>query len=281
MQLPDKQLCPSIHGSGSGPSSSSPDPWCNLYESARTAAIRPDELYGPTPYDFNFCLPYLPQTLETDVMKLVPFVPRLHAELLFQNAVAYPEDFRFMAFSIPKTLEELLEFFEIYYRRNPSNMAFVAIDRKSATMAGLLTLIDTNTDHRTTTLAMGIAFRGFRGTPIVALSIALLLRYCLNTPSDAVPGLAIRRVHWPCSSDNIASQKLARRMGLRFESEQRWLRVVEHSKPGNGRPLRSDDPSDLQGMDLASFTMCFDDWEAGAKQLLGWLLGTTQYKAKL
>ncbi len=186
-----------------------------------------------------------------------------------------------MAFSIPKMLEELLEFFEIHYRRNPSNMAFVAIDGKSATMADLVTLIDTNTDHRTTTLAMGVAFREFRGTPIVALSIALLLRYCLNTPSDAVPGLGIRRVHWPCSSDNIASQKLARRMGLRFESEQRWLRVVEHSKPGNERALRPDDPSDLQGMDVVSFTMCFDDWETGSKLVIGRVLGTMWRKAKL
>ncbi len=88
-------------------------------------------------------------------------------------------------------------------------------------------------------------------------------------------------MHWPCSVDNIASQKLARRMGLRFESEQRWLRVVERSKLGNERALRSDDPSDLQGMDVASFTMCFDDWEAGAKQVLGGLLGTTHCKAKL
>ncbi len=65
-----------------------------------------------------------------------------------------------------------------------------------------------------------------------------------------------------CHVENIASQKLARRMGLCFESEQRWSNVVPHSKPGNGRALRSDDPSDSQGSDVAFFVMFFEDWEA-------------------
>ncbi len=91
IQLPvqDKQLPPSVNE----PSNNSPHPWCN---SCKRMAIHPDELYGPSLYNFNFCFPYHSQTLETDEIKHVPFVPRLHAEVLFQNAITYPGDFRYM-----------------------------------------------------------------------------------------------------------------------------------------------------------------------------------------
>ncbi len=90
-----------------------------------------------------------------------------------------------------------------------------------------------------------------------------------------------RRVQWTNHSDNILSQKLSRWLGLRFESEQRWFRVVPRSKLGNERALRAGDPSELQGADVVFSALCFDDWEAGAKQAICSALGTTQYEARL
>lgn len=277
MQLTDIQVIPT----DSQPTSNhAPDAWCNSYEPVRPTVL-PDELYGPTPYDFNFCFPYLPQSLETDQIKIVPFIPRLHAELLFKHAISYPEDFRYMTFVPPKTLEDLLEYFELQYRRDPSRMAFVCVDKRTDAVGGMVTLVNCDAHHRTATFAMGIGFRGFRGTSGAALSAALLLRYLFNTPTDTEPGLGLRRVQWSSHADNLASQKLARGLGLRFESEQRWFRVVPHSKLGNERATRKDDPSKFQGVDEVFYVMCFDDWESGTKQAIGSALGTTRYEAKL
>ncbi len=147
-----------------------------------------------------------------------------------------------MIFRSPKTLEELLEFFEITYCCNPSSMAFVCIEKKTGKVATLITLIACDTYHRKATIAMGIAFRGFWGTSFATLSAGLLLRYCFNAPLDAVPGLGLRRVQWTSHwhADNIASQKLARRLGLRFETEKRWFRVIPQLKPRNERALRAE-----------------------------------------
>lgn len=279
MQLADIQTNPT---DGQPASSDALGAWCNSYKPVRTA-ILPAELYGPTPYDFNFCFPYLPHSLETDQIKVVPFVPRLHAEILFQHTISYPEDFRYMILTPPKTLEELLEYFEIHYRRDSSKMAFVCVDKKTESVGGMVALVDCDAQHRTAAFAMGMAFRGFRGTSGAAVSVALVLRYCMNLSTDAVPGLGLRRVQWMSHRDNILSQKLARGLGMRFESEQRWFRIVPPSKPGNGRALalREGDPSELCGVDEIFFVMCFDDWEAGAKQALGSALGTKRYEAKL
>ncbi|KLO11420.1 hypothetical protein SCHPADRAFT_929905 [Schizopora paradoxa] len=269
-----------IVSDSSSASDIAPDAWCNSYEPVRPT-IFPDELYGPTPYDFNFCFPYLPQSLQTDQIKLIPFVPHLHAELLFQHTVSYPEDFRYMTFVPPNTLEELLEYFELQYRRDPSKMAFVSMDKKTGAVGGMVTLVNCDAHHRTAMFAMGIAFRGFRGRAGAALSSALLLRYLFNTPTDTVPGLGLRRVHWTSHARNLTSHKLARGLGLKFESEQRWHRVVPNSKPGNARETRRDDPCKLEGVDEIFFVMCFEDWEAGVKQAIGGVLGTTRYEAKL
>ena len=43
------------------------------------------ELYGPTPYDINFAYPIHEDTLQSDRLKLVPFVPSVHAESYWQN----------------------------------------------------------------------------------------------------------------------------------------------------------------------------------------------------
>ncbi len=278
MQLTDIQL---VSTDSQSISSDAPDACCNSYNPERPS-ILPEELYGPTPYDFNFCFPYLPQSLETDQIKVIPFVPRLHAELLFQHTISHPEDFRYMAFTAPKTVEELLEYFEIHYRRDPSKMAFVCVDKKADVVGGMVTLVDCDPHSKTATFAMGMAFRGFRGTSGASLSTALVLRYCLNTMSDAVPGLGLRRVQWTNHSDNILSQKLSRWLGLRFESEQRWFRVVPRFEAGKRTSAACRRTRlNYRGPMWCSPLCGFDDWEAGAKQAICSALGTTQYEARL
>ncbi len=134
-------------------------PWCNSYNHLAHATISADERYGPTPYDVNFCLPYNLKFLETDQIKLVPFIPRLHAEGFFLHALSYPEDFRLMHYSPPKSLSDVLEFFELKYRRNPGNMAFVVVDKQSGTAGGIVTLSSCDAVNLRASISMGIAYR--------------------------------------------------------------------------------------------------------------------------
>ncbi|KLO13219.1 hypothetical protein SCHPADRAFT_376968 [Schizopora paradoxa] len=256
-------------------------PWCNSYTNTRPA-LPTDELYGPTPYDVNFCLPYDPKYLETDQVRLVPFIPRLHAQAFFQHAQSYPEDFRYMRYSPPKSLKEVLEFFELEYRRDPGKMAFVAVDKLTGAIGGIVTLADCDAVNLRAAISMGFAFRAYRGTFGAALSAALLLRYCLNLPSDPVaPGLGLRRVTWSSHTDNFKSLMLARALGFRLESERRWERTITPEKLGNDRPIRSDDGCERRGADDNVLVICFDEWEAGVKQIISGALATMRYEAKL
>ncbi len=260
---------------------SSESSWCNAYDANARPVVPASELYGPTPYDINFCFPYLPQTLDTDQIKLEPFIPRLHAGSFLRHASSFPEDFHFMRFTPPNTLEELLVYFELSFRRNPANMAFVIIDKATGRFGGFAALVNCDAEHRSADIAMGIAFRGYRGTSGSVLTASLLLRYCMNLPTDSVPGLGLRRVIWTSHSSNPRSQGLARALGMRLEMEKRWSRVITPEKASNGRMLRSDDPCDGQGVDDLFFVMCFDDWEAGGKNAVGFALATMRYEAKL
>jgi len=257
-------------------------PWCNSYNHLARATLSPDELYGPTPYDLNFCLPYDPKGLETDQIQFVPFIPRLHAVLFFEHALAFPEDFRFMHYSPPKTLTDVLEFFELQYRRNPANMAFAVVVKQTGAVGGIVALSDCDAVHLRATISMGFVYRTHRGTSGAALAAALLLRYCLNLPTDPVaPGLGLRRVTWFAHTDNVKSLMLARALGFRFESERRWYRTITRGKTGNERAIRDGDECELQGADDIFLAICFDDWEAGVKQAINGALATLRYEPRL
>ncbi|KLO13241.1 hypothetical protein SCHPADRAFT_904419 [Schizopora paradoxa] len=247
--------------------------WCNGYApmpAIQDRMLPADELYGPDPYDVNFCFPYHAETLYDEKLKLVPFIPRLHAEGFFMHAVSHPEDFQYMRFPVPKTLEEMLAWFEYTYRRNPANMAYAVMYNDGAgnwTFGAFLSLIACNKETLTAECAMGINFREFRGGARATLSASLLLRYCFNTPTERLPGLGLRKVGWTAHSSNYPAQALARSLGFRVESMQRWNRVATHGKKGNGRMLRKDDPLGLPGIDDFYLVMGWDDWEFEGRRL--------------
>ncbi len=264
-----------------------PGSCCNTYASQSqllNLIHPPDLLYGPDPYDINFCFPFLPAALcnEDIGVKLAPFVPRLHAETFFQHAVQHPEDFQYTRFPIPKTLEDMLAFLESRTRRNPANMAFAILFRDKAghwVSGGFIMLVSCNPETLSAEIATGILFDEFRGKSRAAGPIALILRYCFNTPTDEVAGLGLRKVGWIAEANNYASQAVALNMGLRLESMRRWNRIVP-GKKGNGKTLRKGDPLGTPGTDDFFFTMCWDDWEAYGRRLAESVFANT-YKAKL
>lgn len=263
------------------PATSTKFSWVNS-EGIHASPILPrSELYGPTPYDINFYFPYLPRSLETAQIKLVPFIPRLHAEAFFQYITSHPNDVHLMRFMVPDSLEGFLGFYELNYRRNPANITFAALDRETGQIGGIISLENCDPTNRTASISFGMAFRAFRGTLAAPLTVALVLRYCLNLPTDAVPGLGLRRVTWTCHSKNVKSQMLAQALGMRLEVEQRWARVYKETKGGNGHELREGDPCCDSGVDSLVFVVCFDDWESGTNNSVEDVLSLMRYEARL
>lgn len=238
-----------------------------------------DALYGPTPYDINFCFPYLAQSLESPQIKLVPFIPRLHAETFFIHAREHPEDFKHMRFPVPNTLEEMLTWFEYNIRRNPENMVFAIMfadeHRQNWSYGAILSLTHCDPERLFAEVAMGIGFRSHTGRNGAAIGTSLLIRYCMNSPTDSPPGLGLRKLGWTCHAGNFPAQGLARSVGFRFESMQRWNRTAPSGKENNRRMLRKGDPLGVPGIDDFYFVLSWDDWEADGRNIVESALSRT------
>ncbi|KLO11161.1 hypothetical protein SCHPADRAFT_930104 [Schizopora paradoxa] len=260
--------------------------WCNAYEPQPRIfeqTLPESELYGPHPYDVNFCFPYLPEALRNKSLALVPFIPRLHAEKLFEHARHHPEDFQYMRFPIPKTLEGMLAWFELTFRRNPFYMAYTALYADGIgnwEVGGVIALIECSEETLTAEIGMGLTFQNFRGKSRALETVAMLMRYCLNVPTDQVPGLGLRKVGWTAHANNRLPQVIPLALGSRLESMKRWNRVAHDGKVGNGKAPRKGDRIGLPGVDDLFFVMCWDDWEADGRRAAEAVLGKRD-KAKL
>jgi RimJ/RimL family protein N-acetyltransferase len=90
-------------------------------------------------------------------------------------------------------------------------------------------------------------------------------------------GLHLRRVQWQAFSTNQASIAAAQRLGFQLEGIIRWQRVLPEGKIGNSDGVIDDkmpemDPTGQKrlgpGRHSAMLSLCWDDWENGARERL-------------
>lgn len=101
-----------------------------------------------------------------------------------------------------------------------------------------------------------------------AVGLALQLAF----KSAEKGGLGLRRIHWSASTMNLASSRLAQRMGFEKVGVIPWhMRFVKgkiHGKVGNGREVPpGGDPEDLW-RDTLSLTLGWDRWGNGAREMV-------------
>lgn len=223
--------------------------------------------YGPEPYDLNFVFPIHDHLalLESDRVKLTPFIPRIHADALSTELAKHPETMHW----IPSSLVggELLDTMERVFRRAPGNVAFAIIDKgRGGALAGLITLIDAAPAALSAEIAWVIILPPFQRTYVATHATGLLLRYCLDLPRAAPPGLGLRRVQWVTHNRNARSEAAALRLGFAPEGTRRWARVLGRGQEGNGVPPRAGDPRETHmGRGDMTLSLCWDDWEGGAR----------------
>ncbi|KAI0700232.1 acyl-CoA N-acyltransferase [Cerioporus squamosus] len=258
--------------------------WVNNYQPPSTpvpqygaGAVLPEaELYGPSPYDLNFAYPLHEETLQSDRLKLVPFIPSVHAETYWRHVGDRTKEiFRYYPF-IFTTLEETLSFFERCIRRDPQVTLFAAIDKTrtdaehpdwGGSLAGVITLFDASPANLTMEVGYVVVFPEFRGTHVAKHMVGVLLRYLLQLPSQAPPGIGFRRVQWQAHPDNAPSIGLAQRMGFRIEGRKRWTWVLADEVTETGKAGREGDPAGgRSGRDSTVLSVCWDDWEGGTRE---------------
>ena len=230
----------------------------------------PSGYYGPDPYDINWMMPLHEATLESDRVKLTPFIPSLHAQTYVDKLKTDPDLRRWFPFDHP-TLDEILTMTEILLRNLPTSILFAIIDKaRGDALAGLVSLVNTTPPHLRTEIAWLVVFPEFRRSYVTNNAVGLLLNYCLELP-DPPPGrrrgLGFRRVEWAGHAENRSSLMVAKRMGFKEECLLHWTWVLPEGAEGNGDPIRDGDPmSTKPGRHTVMFSFCADDWESGGRE---------------
>ncbi|KIK93435.1 hypothetical protein PAXRUDRAFT_828997 [Paxillus rubicundulus Ve08.2h10] len=232
------------------------------------------ELYGPEPYDLNFVLP-VPPVLSTDKVRLVPFIPRIHAPAYFDAIRGYETMYQY----IPVVLEypsDFLRFVETC-RRDKTSLMFAVIDTTrpdpkhpewEGSLAGMFGLIGTDTTNLVTEIGPAIVLPAFQRTHVSSHAVGSLLKYVLDL---APSGVGFRRVKWGAAPHNIPSNNLARRMGFKFGGILRWryvLPTVEGYQKWGKEARAGDAGNGLLGRDGNEWVLCWDDWEEGGRELV-------------
>jgi len=230
----------------------------------------PSGYYGPDPYDINWVMPLHEATLESDRVKLTPFIPSLHARAYADVLKIDPDLHRWFPIDL-SSLDNILTQVEFLMRRRPVCILFAIIDKTrggDGALAGVIGLINAMPSNLSTEIAWAVVFPAFQHTYVASNAIGLLLRYCLELPSyPQRPGLGFRRVQWTAHTANRASQAAAKRMGFKEEGVLRWSWVIPEGMEGNGIALRDGDPeSPRPGRDSVMFSLCVDDWESGGRE---------------
>ncbi len=156
-------------------------------------------------------------------------------------------------------------------------IVFAIIDkaREGGTFVGMIGLVRASPANLSAEIAWAVVFPEFQRTYVTSNAVGILLKYCLELPSNPQrPGLGLRRVQWTAHTDNRPSHAAAKRMGFKEEGVLRWSYVIPEGFEGNGIALRDGDPESLKpGRNSLVFSLCADVGRAGAGRMYkGWLI---------
>ncbi|KAF8705572.1 acyl-CoA N-acyltransferase, partial [Rhizoctonia solani] len=220
------------------------------------------------PYDLNFRFPV--RELESDKLKLVPFVPSIHGQALVEGMKPHPELLQYLPWDPFDTLHEFELHFEQRIRSDPTWMVYALLDKSKiipgqvhGQLAGTIGYLRASPETASVEIGYVIVLPSYQRTFVSTHAIGLLLDYALQKPGDG--GLGLRRVQWMAHVDNKPSVRAAERMGFKMEGVLRWDRTVPADK-ANGLKPREDDVIQLKGRHSAILSMCWDDWEGGGRE---------------
>ncbi|KAI0030309.1 hypothetical protein K488DRAFT_72283 [Vararia minispora EC-137] len=248
--------------------------WTNSHRAPELVDFAGYADYGPDPYDINFCCSLDLSALESERVKLTPFIPREHAPIYFDQLTQHVALSEYYSAAPPSSLGELLYTLEFGYRQNPHHTAFAILDKGrpstthpdwSGSLAGFVALKDAAPEDLSVELGSLRVFPDFQRTYVTSNAVGLLLRFCLERPPA---GLGMRRVAWGATAGHAASVNAALRMGFKAEGVTRWHKVVYNTSKKGAAPREGDPLPENPRSDSAVFSLCADDWEEGGRELV-------------
>ncbi|KAK0504493.1 hypothetical protein EDD18DRAFT_1316826 [Armillaria luteobubalina] len=219
-----------------------------IYKSALTSVLY-FSMNVMSPTDFRFPLP---PVLENERVKLVPF-----------DVISFYDFLPIGPFTNEQEL--IASFWEKRIKNGPGETPFAVYDKSKSdhAYAGIITYINSSAEDLVTEIGFVMILPAFQRTHVTSNAVGILLNYALNLPADG--GLGLR----------------PKRMGFQMEGVMRWARVWPETKirGSGGVRVRKDDPREDEfgyGRNVAILSMCWDDWEAGAKEKVNAVMARTK-----
>ncbi|KAH7884751.1 acyl-CoA N-acyltransferase [Phlebopus sp. FC_14] len=217
---------------------------------------------------------YPPTDLESPLVKLIPFIPAIHAATFFENIPDPQHFYRYYPFEGQEDPDECLLFWDRFVRKDPNSVMFAIMDKSTGegdgVLAGTIGLLGYSPNNLSVEIGVLCVLPAFQRTHVASHAVGILLKYCFAlprvTPSGERdgPGLGMRRVHWYAHPDNEPSLRLAARMGLKREATLRWTWVLPAHKKLGLTP-REGDLRSGPGRHTAVMAITWEDWEEGGK----------------
>ncbi|KAG8906504.1 hypothetical protein FRB99_006724, partial [Tulasnella sp. 403] len=197
------------------------------------------------PIDLNFCLP-IPAELSSARVKLVPFVPSLHAKQYLEGVSRHPELYTYLGYGPFNATDPapFYDWFETRMRSDPGTLLFAIIDRTSPSpkaypeqggaFAGVMAYLNTFPANLATEIGHIMILPKWQRTFLTTNAVGLMIMHALEVPRDSAPGTGqwgLRRVQWQANELNAPSRRLAKRMGFRMEGVFRWQWTLPETDP--------------------------------------------------
>ncbi|TFK40365.1 acyl-CoA N-acyltransferase, partial [Crucibulum laeve] len=226
------------------------------------------DIYQKNPFDVNCNIP-VPTILETNRVKLIPFIPSLHGEPFINAFNTDPNMGRYLPVSFP-TVVDFLTLHETFIRSDPGSVWFTIIDKTKPdhdnnlgeSVAGVIGVLHSSPVHRTIEIGPVMVLPAFQRTFVSSNAIGLLLNYLLDTQKEG--GLGFRRVVWCTNPFNEPSVRAAERLGFVKEGTMRWSWILPTDKKGHTIEEGSE-RGEGDGRDSVVLAICWDNWEDGVK----------------
>ncbi|KAL1745240.1 acyl-CoA N-acyltransferase [Schizophyllum fasciatum] len=216
------------------------------------------------PFEPNFCFP-LPESIENDKVRLVPFDPLIYAEAFVNASKDHAWLFDHLPYGPWQTADDMItEFLDPIIHSDPGAVLFAVLDKRSpgTPLAGIMAYKDSSAARLVAEIGYVTTLPAFQRTHVSTNAVAVLMRYALDA-------LGVRRLEWRANSMNARSIGLAMRMGFSLDGVLRWDRVLPAWKRGNGREISEKDvkPGTI-GRDSAVLSVCWDDWANGVRAVV-------------
>ena len=224
------------------------------------------------PFDAYFNGP-VPEKLESNRVRLEVYNPAIHAKAYWAQHESHRTDIeKYLPLSWPD-YTTFLTWTHNFIIRDPESLLFAIIDRTKPndganyeeSIAGLIGYLHFSPHNLSVEIGPVIILPRAQKTFVSSNAIGLLLKHALNLPEEG--GLGFRRVSWTANPNNVASVRTAQRMGLTIEGVTRWSWVLPEGKDGGKSPVDGK-RGQGQGRDSTVLSVCWDDWEAGAKEIV-------------